>query len=368
MKTIKKELELPMNEHFPWFDQRTTMAFDIETTGFSKQSNFIYLIGYSYQVDNKIVIKQLLARNRLDEFTLLQSFFEDCLQYSCLLTFNGDQFDIPFIIARGNYHHLSTLAFEQMQRIDLYKRLKPYKKFLPIPSAKQKSFEEFLHTGRIDEMDGGQLIQVYYEYEKTANSVLENLLLLHNFEDVNGLLEIQKLAVYEDLLHSQYINQSNYVLFEQSSEVLIIQDHSLEIPKQISFRNKFGYFHIEHSQRKLLLKIKKGLYQIPLLPYKDYVYLISEDTVIPKALASTVDLSNLKKANAKNCFLRTESECIDLPVSLKEQLDVYHIPVLYPQNSISPKFKTIAITKDDFFSHSDTLVPLIANQLFHEFM
>ncbi len=357
-----------MNEQFPWFDQQTTMAFDIETTGFSKQSNFIYLIGYSYQMGNKLIIKQLLAQNRSDEITLLQCFFEDCQQYSCLLTFNGDQFDIPFIVSRGNFHQLSTRAFEQMQRIDLYKRLKPYKKFLPIPSAKQKSFEEFLHTGRKDEMDGGQLIQVYYEYEKTANTVSENLLLLHNFEDVNGLLEIQKLAVYEDLFSSQYIKQSKFVFFEQSSEVLIVQEHSLEIPKPISFRNIFGYFHMEKSQRKLLLKIKKGPYQIPLLPYKDYVYLISEDTVIPKALSSTVDSSNLKKANSKNCFLRTESECIDLPVSLKEELDLCHIPVLYPQNNISPKIKSIAITKDDFFTHSNTLVPLIANQIFQEFI
>ena len=215
---------MPMNEHFPWFDQQTTMAFDIETTGFSKQSNFIYLIGYSYQMGNKLIIKQLLAQNRSDEITLLQCFFEDCQQYSCLLTFNGDQFDIPFIVSRGNFHQLSTRAFEQMQRIDLYKRLKPYKKFLPIPSAKQKSFEEFLHTGRKDEMDGGQLIQVYYEYEKTANTVSENLLLLHNFEDVNGLLEIQKLTIL-----FEYCTENGLVQIDNNFKVNFQKSHSFDV-------------------------------------------------------------------------------------------------------------------------------------------
>ena len=346
-----------------WFDPHTTVAFDIETTGFSNQSNFIYLIGFSYQINDELFCKQLLAQNRADELEILQYFFEECKQYDSLLTFNGDQFDIPFVIARGHIHHLSTQAFEEMKRFDLYKALKKLKKILPLPSTKQKSFEEFLQSERLDEMDGGQLIKVYFDYEKVPSIEQEELLLLHNYEDVLGLTKLQQLFLYDQLVKDTCLNPVVSTLFDQSNEILLTQEHSFEVPKEVSVRNLFGYFQIGFSKRKILLKIKKDFYRIPLLPYKDYVYLISENTVIPKALASTVDPANLKKANSRNCFLEKEIECIELPITLLAQLEQIHIPVWYPSPKAT-KSKTIAITKDSYIQNSTVLSMIVINELF----
>lgn len=368
LKVRINKIENSLYNCFSWYDKSSTLAFDIETTGFSKHSNFIYLIGYIVQERGEIYIKQLLADSRQEESNLLQQFFDDCRSSTSLLTFNGDQFDIPFIIARAKLHHLSTLFFENMSRFDLYKELKAYKKILPIPSARQKSFEEFLNTGRKDEMDGGELIQIYLDYEKKPTEQFENLLLLHNYEDVLGLLELQQLCVYEDALKSTSIEQSSYSYFEQTSEILITQKHSLDIPRTISFRNSFGYYSIEQFNRKLLLKIKKGFYKKPLTPHKDYVYLVSEDTIIPKALASTVDSSNIKKATSKNCFLRIESECIHLPATLEKELESFQLPLLIPLEDSFNKTKTIAISKESFFNASSSLPAIIADALFQSYI
>ena len=364
LKIITHKQKANSQNPFWWFDSNTTVAFDIETTGFSKQSNFIYLIGFSYQIKDELFCTQLLAQNRTDEPAILQYFFDACKQFDSLLTFNGDQFDIPFVVARGQNHHLSTQAFEEMKRFDLYKALKKLKKILPLPSTKQKSFEEFLQSDRLDEMDGGQLIKVYSDYEKIPSIEREELLLLHNYEDVLGLTKLQQLFLYDKLVKDPCVNPVVSTYFDQSNEVLLTQEHSYSVPKEVSVRNLYGYFQIGLNKRKVLLRFKKDIYRIPLLPLQDYVYLISEDTVIPKALASTVDPSNLKKANSRNCFLERETECIELPITLLSQLEQYHIPVWYPVHK-STKSKTIAITKDSYIQNSTVLSSTIMNELFN---
>lgn len=365
LKIIQKNLDSLENNSFFWLDQHATIGFDIETTGFSRYTNFIYLIGYLYKYRGQLIIKQLLAEKKEDEIFILEEFLNDCKNFDYLLTFNGNQFDIPFVITRADIHGLNTDLFEQMKKTDLFRLLKPLKKILPIPNSKQKSFEDFLQTNREDQMDGGQLIQIYLDYEKKASSHNEELLLLHNYEDVLGLLRLQILHSYFKGISEKHVKATSIQFYESSREVVIKQELSIELPKPISFQNQYGYFHLEKNCRKVLLKLTRDDFRLPLLPYKDYVYLISEDCVIPKLLSTTVAPSNCQKATSKNCFIKTNTECILLPLFLKEELDALAIPILYPHGTGSlSKPKDLSITLDSFLSHSSTLSKNIANQLF----
>ena len=48
--------------------------------------------------------------------------------------------------------------------MDIYKKIRPYRKLLGLESMKQKAIEQFLGISREDKYTGGQLIEVYRDY------------------------------------------------------------------------------------------------------------------------------------------------------------------------------------------------------------
>ena len=60
----------------------------------------------------------------------------------------------------------------------------------------QKSLEEFLGLYRKDLYDGGTLIRFYYDYiESKDKSILADLL-LHNEEDLLGMLKVVEMSLF----------------------------------------------------------------------------------------------------------------------------------------------------------------------------
>ena len=87
-----------------------------------------------------------------------------------------------------------------MESVDIYKRIKPWKKHLGLENLKQKTIEGFLSICREDSFDGGQLISVYEDYLKTRDENLLRLLLLHNEEDLKGMPSLLPILFYPDFL------------------------------------------------------------------------------------------------------------------------------------------------------------------------
>ena len=81
--------------------KETLLLFDIETTGLSPSSSFIYLIGVLFYQDSSWKIKQWLAQSPEEESDLLTAFSEFARNYRVLIHFNGDAFDIPFVKNAG---------------------------------------------------------------------------------------------------------------------------------------------------------------------------------------------------------------------------------------------------------------------------
>ena len=109
------------------------LFFDIETTGFTARSSYLYLIGCAYYRAGKWQTIQWMAENYSQETEILKAFFEFSKMYRCLIHFNGNNFDLPFIIQKCQQLAL-TYTFEHLEGIDLYKRVSPYKFFLRLPN------------------------------------------------------------------------------------------------------------------------------------------------------------------------------------------------------------------------------------------
>ena len=147
------------------------LFIDIETTGFTARSSYLYLIGCAYYLAGKWRTIQWMAENYNQESDILKAFFEFSKHYRYLIHFNGNNFDLPFITQKCEQLSL-PYSFDSFQGIDLYKRIAPYKFFLKLPNCKQKTLEQFLGIDRKDVFSGGELIGIYHDYVKNPTMIL----------------------------------------------------------------------------------------------------------------------------------------------------------------------------------------------------
>jgi uncharacterized protein YprB with RNaseH-like and TPR domain len=192
--------------------------FDIETTGYAAESTYLYLIGCAYYKASSFHLIQWFSEGINEETQIITSFFEFLKDFKVLIHYNGTGFDLPYLQKKISQLKLDY-SFDQLTSIDLYKRIYPYKKIFKLGNFKLKTLESFLIIHRQDVFDGGDLIQVYSSYlgkkhyeslRKRRNpefespipseaDILLSQLLLHNEDDIRGLLLICPILNYADL-------------------------------------------------------------------------------------------------------------------------------------------------------------------------
>ncbi|WP_167956725.1 ribonuclease H-like domain-containing protein [Anaerosporobacter faecicola] len=333
MITIEKQLKISsvysFHDQIPYED---IVFFDIETTGFSPNNTILYLIGCTYYKNQCWNLIQWFADDNTSEKKLLHAFFTFIKDYRYLMHFNGEGFDLPYIQKKCTKLGLDY-TFDHIESYDIYKKVLPYKKIFKLENFKQKTLEHFLHIQRNDTYSGGELIQVYANYlgmkklEQLKNRTHEvspvkdleariqstnqtafgspnsaqllQLLLLHNAEDVQGMLPLTNILSYVDLFRGAYKNITAKV--DQDQLVLHFTLVS-SLPESISYGN--DTIHCNASGDQAILKVT--LYQDELKffydNYKDYYYLPKEDTAIHKSVAFYVDKNFRTRAKAANCY------------------------------------------------------------------
>ena len=208
MITIKHPVDLP--DTYP-LDRigplKDLLFFDIETTGFSGDTSQLYLIGCTYHDGFGWRLIQWFADSRESERELLTAFFTFMERFKILVHFNGDGFDIPYLLKCCRRLDL-PYDFDRIKSVDIYKKIKPYRKLLGLENMKQKSIEQFLGVARDDKYNGGQLIEVYREYLMTHESFLYDLLILHNEDDLKGMPSILPILSYADMMEAPFSLES----------------------------------------------------------------------------------------------------------------------------------------------------------------
>ena len=177
MQKLIQPLDIKPSYIFKDNNNYDILYFDIETTGFSPDNTIMYLIGavfYSCS-EKKYKSVQWFASTVEEEQEIIEDFVKFSNSFKTLIHYNGLGFDIPYIIKKCNRYGI-THAFDTINHLDLYKLLQPYKKLLELTDYKQKSVEAFLGINRNDTYNGGQLINVFYEYVKLhqLNTVKES--------------------------------------------------------------------------------------------------------------------------------------------------------------------------------------------------
>ena len=310
MITIEKTIDLPDTYPLERLGKlEELLFFDIETTGFSGDYSNLYLIGCTYYHGGCWHLIQWFADTADSEEKMLTAFFEFLKQFTTVVHFNGDGFDIPYLLKRCHAFKL-PYDFSQVTSIDIYKKIKPYRRLLQLENMKQKSIERFLGIYRQDQYSGGQLIEVYQRYLQTHEDTLYDMLMLHNREDLEGMPLILPILNYPDFLEHPFTLKHAAVTdsadtFDTHQPLLSLTlESDYELP--VSFENHCGAAAIRCQEH--LLTVETPLYEGTLKyfypNYKDYYYLIYEDTAVHKSIGEYVDKTARKKATAQTCYTK----------------------------------------------------------------
>lgn len=312
------------------------LFFDIETTGLSRTKNTVYMIGIGKIEGETFTVTQYFNDDGKSEKELVKAFFNDLSTVKYLVNYNGNTFDIPFLEAKAVLYDIESKT-DTIESVDIYKLMVKHKKYFSLPDLKQKTVELFLGIQRDDLYDGGMLIKVYNDFLKTNDAGLKELLLLHNYEDIIGLLKLCNLFPYFKCFNKDF-KVTDYVLNEDGLKINCLLDSKVFTP--LSIKNDLYYLTISDNELKLFFPAEKGVFKHFYSDYKNYYYLPLEDTAIHKSVAEYVDKEHRVKATKNNCYTKKEG---------------YFIPQLNPV--IEPVFKKEAGDSICYFS-SDTSIDI----------
>lgn len=363
MKHIQKQqLYVKQNDLTDILFDEKSIFFDIETTGFSPTNSNIYLIGCLYKKGTFLFIEQFFAESKDDEKELLENFISILNQYRTIISFNGTGFDIPFIKAKCNAYQIPE-KLNKFQNIDIFKQISNIKFLLKLPNYKQKTIENFLEIHRDDKYSGGELINVYNEYIHTKSHEAESLLLLHNFDDVTGMLDLIPILSYTEILNGQYsiisTEISPYTSFEGETnyEMIITLKNNYFLPKRVSYQYLDYYLTMNKEESRIRIPLFKGELRYFYSNFKDYFYLPEEDIAIHKSVATFVDKAYRERAKACNCYNRKSGTFLP-------QYDSIMNPVFHKQHK--DKCSYFELTED--FSTSNVMLQRYVDHIFKLFM
>lgn len=317
----------------PAFQDEELAFFDIETTGFSADISSVYLIGMTRLTDGVWNTVQWFADDYVSEEAILHEFFNTLRSYKALVHYNGSGFDIPYLLKKCRQYNLEY-NFDKVESIDIYKKILPFKKCLGYDNLKLKTVEQALKIHRNDCYDGGELIEVYSRYIKNKfmrsgdQEQLLPILLLHNREDVEDLLDIAVLLSCTDFFcRPAEVSDISYENCQLSIRlplpgILAGRPQLARNGIVLSFHTDCAYLTVPAIEGEL-----KYFYP----NYKEYYYLPEEDTAVHKSIAAYVDRQYREKAKASTCYIKKSGKYLP---QYKELIT----PSFYPEWKSKPAY------------------------------
>lgn len=182
--------------------KKNQIVLDIETTGLSSVYNTVVVLGLLTYENNATYIIQYFAERDLEEERLLRHFL-DKVAGKEIVTYNGDTFDLPFLMTRLNSNKIdSNQIFDS---IDIYKILRSKRHLIDLESMKLMDIEKLVNIERNDPSRYRTISKLTEEIKFRDNP---EPILIHN---QNDLIATEKLINIEELIKEKLsIDYANY--------------------------------------------------------------------------------------------------------------------------------------------------------------
>lgn len=130
MEIIKTKLDknVPIDKYLI---NKNPCFLDIETTGFNRSKDIIYLIGI-LSFDNKEtswILEQIFINKIEKEKELLLETIKVLSKFNVIINYNGDTFDIPFINQRLKIHNINN-SIPIEKSLDIYSNIRKKQIFI----------------------------------------------------------------------------------------------------------------------------------------------------------------------------------------------------------------------------------------------
>ncbi|HAN09763.1 MAG TPA: exonuclease [Clostridiales bacterium] len=333
MKIINKTLNIDLDISKYLYDVTNTdvLLFDIETTGFIADKSTLYLIGCVYNLKGSWTFTQFFADNFKDEVSVLSNFFNLCKDFKYIVHFNGDTFDIPYISKKSIIYNVNSTELKKLKSIDLYKIIKKYKHLFNLENLKQKTLERFVGINRNDKFSGGELIEQYKLYTKNLNKTIEKNLLLHNEEDLYGMLGLLKIIDYTNYISSILNLTTDNITNCYIDNTYLNVTLTVFTPIPLSLIIQHGTWKIMltslSTEILIMINIKADTLLHFFSDYQNYYYIVEKDEAIHKSVGKYLEPSKRIQANKNNsyikktgCFIETFVTSTDIQIFKKDTL------------------------------------------------
>ena len=244
---------------------REAFFFDIETTGLSRGHSDIISVTVLLMENSTYKIYQLYCENKIDEKEVLK-YLKDLVKLKkYVITYNGNNFDIPFIKNKcSKYDLIFDLDF--FIKIDLYSDMRNIRNKIDLNNLKLKTVEEFFKIKRDDTITGQDVLILYEAYCIEPRKEFSEIILQHNYEDVYNLPILFKkiFNLYDKIiLRNNLIVKINFSNLSFKKNTLTGKYHVISCLEK-NYMHRSLNFDLELDTITQLLKIT-----IPIKFYKD---------------------------------------------------------------------------------------------------
>ncbi len=343
-----------------------TLLFDIETTGLSADTSYLYLIGAIGMFNDELTLIQWFCDKYSEEKEVLLSFKDTLADFNTLIHYNGTGFDIPYLNKKFKRHCIS-FEIDAAKTTDIYKILLPFKKHTCFPDFKQKTLEQSAGFLRTDTFSGGDLTEVYAAYAGkfrlatlTGNTeeadALRFCMLLHNHDDLIGLLYLYQKTALPDFYAGKLLPS----VIKTGQGILFSFDLAL-LPFPLSLQKNSCSISITERTTDLFLPLWEGELKYFFKDYKNYSYLKFEDTAVHNSVAEWVDKEAKEKCRPATAYQKKAVTFLILPFEKPEKEPVLDtLPLFFSDYRSLPAY----------VEYSDSLVcnPYFINSCFKAFL
>ena len=170
-----------------WPGAGRVLFLDTETTGLSGGAGTVaFMIGFGYLTGSRFRVEQYMMRAYSDEPALLAKAAEMILRFDAVVTFNGDNFDLPLLESRFTMNRMRE-GWKVLDKLDL---MHPARRLWKrrLGSCRLDALErEILRRGRTGDLPGSEAPRRFFEALKTGDFRPLDAVFEHNRLDVIAL-------------------------------------------------------------------------------------------------------------------------------------------------------------------------------------